>query len=164
MSSCVAAWAPSSHCSGLHKKQFTWEKFRQITLSKNMRTEGQSVDHDNWLIKLGNGELSSNDELDDSIIEVPSEFIEHGDIIDAIFGESIAVDDVSSYADRAILTPKNDDVHELMRSISSLGRGNCNILEHGFRPMRRRARGSEFSSRVFKIRSGPQDCRFISLN
>jgi len=29
------------------------------------------------------------------------------------FGESIAVDDVSSYADRAILTPKNDDVHEL---------------------------------------------------
>jgi len=42
-----------------------------------MRTEGQSVDHDKWLIKLGNGELSSNDELDDSIIEVPSEFIEH---------------------------------------------------------------------------------------
>ena len=95
------------------KSSSLWKNFRQITLSKNMRTEGQSVDHDNWLIKLGNGELSNDDELDDSIIEVPSEFIEHGDIIDAIFGESITVDDVSSYSDRAILTPKNDDVHEL---------------------------------------------------
>ncbi|CAJ0925563.1 unnamed protein product [Ranitomeya imitator] len=86
-----------------------------------MRTSQDEVEYNSWLLKLGNGELSNVYGLPEDTIEIPNYFIEEGDLITAIFGDSIEITDatVEAIASKAILTPLNDDVHALNDKIHS---------------------------------------------
>ncbi|CAJ0965786.1 unnamed protein product [Ranitomeya imitator] len=88
-----------------------------------MRTSQDEVEYNSWLLKLGNGELSNVYGLPEDTIEVPNYFIEEGDLITAIFGNSIADATVEAIANITILTPLNDDVHALNDKILSQVQG-----------------------------------------
>ncbi|CAJ0936126.1 unnamed protein product [Ranitomeya imitator] len=90
-----------------------------------MRTSQDEVEYNSWLLKLGNGELSSVYGLPEDTIEIPNSFIEEGDLITAIFGDSIEIIDatVEAIANKAILTPLNDEVHALNDNILSQVQG-----------------------------------------
>jgi ATP-dependent DNA helicase PIF1 len=72
--------------------------------------------HDNfreWLLQLGNGELTNSDGLGEDTIEIPPEFVEHGSLLNTIFGPTLSPEQVHQFQHKAILCPKNEDVHKL---------------------------------------------------
>ncbi|CAJ0959457.1 unnamed protein product [Ranitomeya imitator] len=90
-----------------------------------MRTSQDEVEYNSWLLKLGNGELSNVYGLPEDTTEIPNSFIEEGDLIPAILGDSIEITDatVEAIANKVILTPLNDDVHALKDKILSQVQG-----------------------------------------
>ena len=97
-----------------------WHLFKHLKLSTNMSLANGQREHQEWLLKLGNGDLTNDDNFGEGIIEIPAQFVETGDLVDAIFGKSIKVQDIiTKYANRAILCPKNEDVHKLNAQILS---------------------------------------------
>ncbi|CAJ0937361.1 unnamed protein product [Ranitomeya imitator] len=82
-------------------------------------------EYNSWLLKLGNGELSNIYGLPEDTIEILNSFIKEGDLITAIFGDSIEITDamVEAIAKKAILMPLNDDVHALNDKILSQVQG-----------------------------------------
>ncbi|CAJ0957209.1 unnamed protein product [Ranitomeya imitator] len=90
-----------------------------------MRTSQVEVEYNSWLLKLGNGELSNVYGLPEDTIEIPNCFIEEGDLITAVFGNSIKITHatVEPIANKAILTPLNDDIHALNDKILSQVQG-----------------------------------------
>ncbi|CAJ0930613.1 unnamed protein product [Ranitomeya imitator] len=90
-----------------------------------MRTSQDEVEYNSWLLKLGNGELSNVYGLPEDTIEIPNSFIEEGDLITALFGNSIEITDaaVEANANKAILMPLNYDVHALSDKILSQVQG-----------------------------------------
>jgi PIF1-like helicase/Helitron helicase-like domain at N-terminus len=90
-----------------------WKMFTHLKLSTNMRVAGNDDDFREWLIKLGNGELTNSDGLDEDIIEIPSHFVETRSLITSIFGEKISPEQVEQFQNKAILCPKNQDVNNL---------------------------------------------------
>ncbi|CAJ0950757.1 unnamed protein product [Ranitomeya imitator] len=90
-----------------------------------MRTSQDEVEYYSWLLNLGNGELSNVYGLPEDIIEIPNSFIEEGDLITAIFGDSIEITDatVEAIANKAILTLLNNDVHTMNDKILSQVQG-----------------------------------------
>ncbi|CAJ0923026.1 unnamed protein product [Ranitomeya imitator] len=90
-----------------------------------MRTSQDEVEYNSWLLKLGNGELSNVYCLPEDTIEIPNSFIEEGDLSTAIIGDSIEITDatVEAIANKAILTPLNNDVHALNYKILSQVQG-----------------------------------------
>ncbi|CAJ0956192.1 unnamed protein product [Ranitomeya imitator] len=93
----------------------SWNQFSRFQLQQNMRTSQDEFEYDSWLLKLSNGELSNVNGLPEDIIEIPNSFFEEGDLITAIFGDSIEITDatVEAISNEAILTPLNDDVYAL---------------------------------------------------
>ncbi|CAF4657451.1 unnamed protein product [Rotaria sp. Silwood2] len=86
-----------------------WPYFKVIHLHQDMRTGPGEEEFSKSLIKLGNDELTSNE---DDEIELPSSCMLNGNLVDEIFGQHISIEDVPTLCNRAILCPKN--AHSLL--------------------------------------------------
>ncbi|CAF4341595.1 unnamed protein product [Rotaria sp. Silwood2] len=86
-----------------------WPYFKVIHLHQDMRTGPGEEAFSKSLIKLGNDELTSNE---DDEIELPSSCMLNGNLVDEIFGQHISIEDVPTLCNRAILCPKN--AHSLL--------------------------------------------------
>ena len=82
------------------KSSSLWRHFRQLRLSSNMRTGGTRTDFTEWLLKIGDGVLSNDAGLGEDTIEIPTNMVEHGDLVTSIFGDHIDVETVTSLAER----------------------------------------------------------------
>ncbi|CAF3572606.1 unnamed protein product [Rotaria sp. Silwood1] len=91
------------------KSSNLWPYFKVMHLHQNMRTGPGEEEFSKWLIKLGNGELTSNE---DDEIELPSSCMLNGNLVDEIFGQHISIEDVPTLCNRTILCPKNE--HSLL--------------------------------------------------
>ncbi|CAF3315234.1 unnamed protein product [Rotaria sp. Silwood2] len=91
------------------KSSDLWHHFKVMHLHQNMRTGPGEEEFSNWLIKLGNGELESN-EYDE--IELPSSCMLDGNLAEEIFGQHISINDISTLCNRTILCPKTE--HSLL--------------------------------------------------
>src|SRR6267154_3555068 len=95
-----------------------WNVFNICQLTSNV----QSVDptFSDWLIKLGNGELTNDQGLPEDIIEIPKHLICEGSLIKEIFGDSLSGPNIDQYSKIAILSPKNTDVDDINEQVLSL--------------------------------------------
>jgi hypothetical protein len=95
-----------------------WEKFKILQLKNNVR----SIDKDfsDWLIMLGNGDLTNDHELPEDIIEIPDSMICKESLIKEIFGDKLSVEDVGKFSKMAILCPKNCDVDQINEEVLKL--------------------------------------------
>ena len=69
------------------KSSELWSYFKIIRLNKNMRIEPGEEEFSEWLIKLGNGELRTNENDE---IELPTACISGGNLADEVFGKHIS--------------------------------------------------------------------------
>jgi hypothetical protein len=86
----------------------SWQKFEQIKLSTNMRANNDSV-FSEWLLRLGDGKLTNSENFDCDTIEIPSRYMTETTLVDELFGQFFAIDDIQELSSRAILSPKNED-------------------------------------------------------
>ncbi|CAF2896041.1 unnamed protein product [Rotaria sp. Silwood2] len=91
------------------KSSNLWPYFKVMHLHQNMRTGPGEEEFSKWLIKLGNGELTSNE---DDEIELPSSCMLDSNLVDEIFGQNISIENVPTLCNRTILCPKNE--HSLL--------------------------------------------------
>ncbi|XP_059179144.1 uncharacterized protein LOC131958244 [Physella acuta] len=106
--------------SSCMKNSKCWNHIQVLKLDQNMRANDQNDllqtrDFSEWLLKLGDGKLQEPG-LEEDIFEVPPVCIENGCIVDAVFPGVIVPGD-ESIANRAILTPKNQESIELNEMI-----------------------------------------------
>jgi hypothetical protein len=85
------------------KSSDLWPCFKVMHLQKNMRTGPGEEEFSKWLIKLRDGELTSNEYEE---IELPSSCILDGNLVDEIFGQHISIEDVPTLCNRTILSQK----------------------------------------------------------
>jgi hypothetical protein len=99
-----------------------WGKFTVLKLQTNVR----SVDPEfsDWLIRLGNGELTNDQGLPEDTIEIPQTLLCDGNLIIEIFGETMTPADAPRFAKMAILCPKNIDVDKICEEILERLEGN----------------------------------------
>ncbi|UYV71022.1 hypothetical protein LAZ67_8001449 [Cordylochernes scorpioides] len=102
------------------KQSYLWSNFSRLPLGANMRCS--DIDYCEWLLKLGNGELTNEHNLGEDVIEIPSELLCTQSIVIDIFGHQISIDitntkSIEILASHAILCPKNDDVDLLNSEI-----------------------------------------------
>ena len=95
-----------------------WNDFNILKLTSNVRSVDPTFS--DWLIKLGNGELTNDKGLPEDIIEIPDHLICEGSLIKEIFGDSLSGQDIEKYSTIAILTPKNTDVDDINEEVLSL--------------------------------------------
>ncbi|XP_071581450.1 ATP-dependent DNA helicase PIF1-like [Temnothorax nylanderi] len=99
-----------------------WKKVIQIKLKENMRT-GEEREFANWLMELGEGNLTNTDGLQQDTTEIPHKFLCKGSLITEIFGEKITMEKIMENPDRAILCPKNEDTFKINDNILGLMEG-----------------------------------------
>lgn len=92
-----------------------------------MRTDTDEIEFSEWLIQLGNGTLTNDDELDENLIEIPNRFMVKKPLIDATFGDDIASCEPAIFRDRAILTPKNEDALRINDDIMRRFKGDFHV-------------------------------------
>ena len=85
-----------------------FKSFKSSKVPNNVRSVDPNFS--NWLIELGDGQLSNTHGLPANIIEIPARFISTDSIIKDIFGETLSPDDVARLSKMAFLCPKNSDV------------------------------------------------------
>ena len=105
----------------------TWASFHTLRLTVNMRAqEEQNLWFPEWLIKLGNGELTNSQGFHEEIFEIPPGMIlpGHESLIEAIFGERLTPEMEHLYAGRVILCPKNKDCLEINSKVLNALPGN----------------------------------------
>ena len=91
-----------------------WSKFKTLKLATNMKLTPGQAQHQEWLLQLGDGKLTTDPYLGEDVIEIPPQFVETGNLVHTIFGKSvIKVKDIKQFAHRGILCPINEDVHKL---------------------------------------------------
>ncbi|XP_055960513.1 uncharacterized protein LOC130015063 [Mercurialis annua] len=106
---------------------YLWEHFKVYRLHKNMRLMSTHIENncnnsvaefDKWLLQIGDGNLSSDE--DDDLIELPTELLvcEYEDPITAIVNATYPnllqrYSEDEYLQERAILAPKNDTVKEI---------------------------------------------------
>lgn len=83
------------------KYSLLWTGFKTLTLKTNIRAEDTS--YRDWLLKIGNGELST--EFGDDIIKIPNEMLAQNSILREVFGEMLKLCEVKSFSKSAILSP-----------------------------------------------------------
>lgn len=71
-----------------------------------MRAKSSEKNFAVWLLQLGNNEIKSD--IGDNLIRIPDEFITNDSLITHVFGNSID-NNITSYCNRAIVCPFNDD-------------------------------------------------------
>lgn len=84
-----------------------WRHIYYLHLTQNMRTNSDEVEFADWLLTLGNGELSS--EIGEGYVNISADFISTNSLIDHVFGSNINTSDISAYSSKAIVCPLNDD-------------------------------------------------------
>ncbi|UYV82495.1 hypothetical protein LAZ67_21002530 [Cordylochernes scorpioides] len=97
----------------------TWSHFEHLPLVRNVRAKSDP-EYTEWLLKLGNGSLPTFDDLGADLIEIPQELIYKHDRVREIFGDTITPELVETMSQRAILCPKNDDVHKINDQVMDL--------------------------------------------
>ncbi|XP_063797542.1 ATP-dependent DNA helicase pif1-like [Pseudophryne corroboree] len=108
------------------KASHLWKLFTHLTLTTNMRTEGEEA-HNTWLLHVGMGSLPPNPHFNDNTtIQIPPHMITHDDLIETIFNH---VHDMSqdSLAKRVIVAPTNAHTLDMNRKIIDLIPGNPTI-------------------------------------
>jgi hypothetical protein len=95
-----------------------WHKFKILHLNSNVRSV--DADFSDWLIKLGNGDLTNDHGLSEDIIEIPDSMICKESLIKEIFGDKLSVVDIGKFSKMAILCPKNSDVDQINDEILNL--------------------------------------------
>ncbi|RLU21806.1 hypothetical protein DMN91_006182 [Ooceraea biroi] len=89
------------------------------------------VPHDplfsHWLIQLGNGELTNSFGLDRDVIEIPSNLLASDSIVTDIFGDKLTPSTVSTFSNRAILRPRNEDANAINKQVFPIleGEAHC---------------------------------------
>ncbi|XP_059167460.1 ATP-dependent DNA helicase PIF1-like [Physella acuta] len=98
-----------------------WDEFKILKLDLNVR----SVDpeYNNWLLKLGNGELGNDFDLGRDIIEIPEQMIESEDIVKTIYGTCLKHEHMELFYGIGILCPKNEDVDSINQKVLDLLEG-----------------------------------------
>jgi hypothetical protein len=95
-----------------------WHKFKILHLNNNVRSNDQEFS--DWLIKLGNGDLTNDHGLSEDIIEIPDSMICKDSLIKEIFGDKLCIEDIGKFSKMAILCPKNSDVDQINDEILNL--------------------------------------------
>ncbi|CAF3245184.1 unnamed protein product [Rotaria sp. Silwood2] len=112
----------SKEAEEIRKTQvFIWDEapmpyFKVMHLHQNMRTEPGEEEFSNWLIKLGNGELTSNE---DDEIELPSSYKMYTSVDEV---ECEDGDDITNYPTEFLnsLTPSGMPPHKLKLNIGAI--------------------------------------------
>jgi ATP-dependent DNA helicase PIF1 len=95
-----------------------WHEFHQLKLYTNVRSE--DPDYSEWLIMLGNGDLTNEVGLEADIIEIPSHMVTNKSIVTEVYGSSIKPSDVKKFYYTAILCPKNDDADDINSQVLNI--------------------------------------------
>ncbi|XP_021965954.1 uncharacterized protein LOC110861154 [Folsomia candida] len=90
------------------KSSRQWKEFRFLHLTENVR----SVDpeYSEWILSIGDGTLTNDDNLPDDIVEIPQDLISSGNIVEEIYGKSLLATTIHQFTNRTILSPKNEHV------------------------------------------------------
>ncbi len=109
------------------KSSRLWNHFTQLTLTTNMRSEGQD-DHNNWLLQVGSGNLPTEPGVfEDSTIQIPQEMVAKEDLIETIFSNHIQQMSVDDLSKRVIVAPTNARTLEMNRKIIGILAGEPTI-------------------------------------
>ena len=103
-----------------------WRHFTQLTLTTNMRCDGQTQ-HNEWLLQVGMGNLPSVPGIfEEETIQIPEQMVSNDDLITSIFGNihQMSVADLSS---RVIVAPTNAQTLDMNRKIIALMPGEQTI-------------------------------------
>lgn len=92
-----------------------WRQFRQLTLSANMRSEGQQA-HNNWLLQVGEGTTPRVTQYND-LVEIPQSMMVDGSLIDIIFGNNLNGMSDDELSRRVILVSTNAQALDINRAI-----------------------------------------------
>src|SRR6267154_4747723 len=92
--------------------------FNILKLTSNVRSVDPTFN--DWLIKLGYGELTNDKGLPEDIIEISDHLICEGSLLKEIFGYSLSGQYIEKYSTIAILTPKNTNVDDINEEVLSL--------------------------------------------
>jgi ATP-dependent exoDNAse (exonuclease V) alpha subunit len=90
-------------------------------LHNNVRS--QDVEYSDWLIKVGNGELTNAHGLDENLIVIPETMLSSGDIVKDIFGDTLTQENVEEFSKMAILSPTNRNVDILNQQVLDILEG-----------------------------------------
>ncbi|ODM87033.1 ATP-dependent DNA helicase PIF1 [Orchesella cincta] len=96
------------------KSSRIWPKFMELPLKKNMRVVEDQVEFMEWLLKVGSGLNSDNQQSE--FLCIPKELISN-DIITSVYGGDINALTNDEMSSRSILCPKNEDtlrINEIM--------------------------------------------------
>lgn len=69
-----------------------------------------------WVLGVGDGRIGPE-------VEIPERCRVHGDLVEAVFGNALSLDDLETLRSRVILTPRNSDC--------KLPNANANALVQG---------------------------------
>ncbi|UYV67116.1 hypothetical protein LAZ67_4003936 [Cordylochernes scorpioides] len=91
------------------KQSKLWPLFVILRLTQNMRAGIDAQSFSQWLLKVGDGDLPTDQQ---GLISLPESCIFHGvDLVQEIFGSSYG--DITALSQSVILTPKNTDSLEI---------------------------------------------------
>jgi hypothetical protein len=96
-----------------------WRNFMQLTLTTNMRSEGQH-EHNEWLLKVGSGCLPPVPGIfEENTIQIPDQMVTMEDITEHIFQDvqDMSIEELSK---RVILAPTNAQTLQMNRKIIDL--------------------------------------------
>jgi len=99
-----------------------WHEFQQLKLSTNVRSLDK--EYSEWLMMLGNGDLTNEDGLHPDLIEIPEDMITDESIVKEIYGDSFKVSDIDKFHNTAILCPRNDDVDGINAEVLDILEGD----------------------------------------
>ncbi|XP_063781333.1 LOW QUALITY PROTEIN: uncharacterized protein LOC134929683 [Pseudophryne corroboree] len=106
------------------KASHLWKHFTHLTLTTNMRTEGQ-VEHNKWLLQVGMGTLPPiSNFTDNTTILIPQHMVTTDDLIETIFTNASHISE-EDLAKRVIIAPTNAHTLDINRKIIDL------LGEHG---------------------------------
>ncbi|XP_063800227.1 uncharacterized protein LOC134968624 [Pseudophryne corroboree] len=106
------------------KASHLWKHFTHLTLTTNMRTEGQ-VEHNKWLLQVGMGTLPPiSNFTDNTTILLPQHMVTTDDLIETIFTNASQMSE-EDLAKRVIIAPTNAHTLDINRKIIDL------LGEHG---------------------------------
>ncbi|UYV76112.1 hypothetical protein LAZ67_13002570 [Cordylochernes scorpioides] len=95
------------------KQSKLWPLFVILRLTQNMRAGIDAQSFSQWLIKVGDGDLPTDQQ---GLISLPESCIFHGvDLVQEIFGSSYG--DITALSQSVILTPKNTDSLEINEKV-----------------------------------------------
>ena len=105
------------------KQSPLWRFVRILHLTTNMRANGD-VQFSQWLLSIGDGQVTNDDGFDPDVIEVPEHMVTDDDIVTAIYGRSLVIRNISDYVEemskKVVLTPKNKEALALNNKILDL--------------------------------------------